>query len=693
MTCGSFSDVSYSAKLSPKGISLERTVMKKLILFLLLSFVATLAFAEDINLDALIIQASRSEQTLANINKPVDIITRDDIDLSPAKSLPELLGSKPGVYGTQYGGIKNSQVDIGGFGETSITNVLVLVDGRRTNQIDLSGQDWAQIDLNSVDHIEIIRGSGTVLYGDNATGGVINIVTKKGHKNAKPSVTLSGEYGSYQSSKEGFDLNGGLEKLDYQLNYNHEQTTGYRANNNYWANNFGSHFNLNATDNFSVDFSQGYHIDRYQLPGALFISNIDQFGRRGVRPSLNSDHGTTSDSFFEVTPKLNVDMGLSQAEFSLLGSARKRSNNFYTGTSSIFEAMSLTDTYEFQPKAVITSPINDRLSNKLTAGLDSFYAKNQRRSGTLGTPEDLVFISKNTNGVYALDEISLDEKWILNTGARGDWTRYIFDQKTVIAGKTKRSATNEGYEGGLGYKYNPTSKVYVNYSHSYRLPAVDEFYQNLFDFGFGVGGGLNADLTYQTGNEYQWGIKDQTFKDVNMGLNFFFAQYKNEIYLDPNTFTNTNYGARTRHYGLTPEISASLFNHKIEPFANFTWQDSFFKGGIYGGKDIPFVAHDLIHTGVTYRPIAPLSTTLSMDYTGARFAISDPENSQNKIKRYTTVDWNMNYKWKNMDYWLSVRNIFDEKYYVYGVYSSFSGAIGYYPAPTRNVSAGVKVKF
>lgn len=660
---------------------------------ILVLLLANAVYADDsFDLDKLIIEASRSQQTLADMTQPVEVITQQDIAVSPAKSLPELLGTKAGVYGTEYGGIKNSQVDIGGFGETSITNVLVLVDGRRTNQIDLSGQDWAQIDLNSIDHVEIIRGSGTVLYGDNATGGVINIVTKKGKKNTKPSVTLSGEYGSYQSSKEGVNVSGGLEKLDYQLNYNHEQTTAYRANNNYWANDFTSRFNLDATDSLSIDFAQGYHLDKYQLPGALFISNIQQFGRTGVRASLNSDHGTTSDSFFQVTPRLKFDLGPNEGEFSLMGSARKRANNFYTGTSSIFESMYLTDTYEFQPKVVINSVFNDHLSNRITGGVDSFYAKSERRSGTLGTPEDLVFISKATNGVYALDEVTLD-KWLLNIGTRGDWTSYVFNQTQVIAGKSKRSATNEGYEGGLAYRYNPSSKVYVNYSHSYRLPAVDEFYQNLFDFGFGPGGGLNTDLTYQTGNEYQWGIKDETFKNVNMGLNFFFAQYKNEIYLDPTTFTNTNYGARTRHYGLTPEISFSMFDHKIEPFANFTWQDSFFKGGIYAGKDIPFVAHDLAHAGVTYRPWDQLSTTLSMDYTGARFAISDPTNSQDKIKRYTTVDWSMNYHIKNMEYWVGVRNIFDEKYYAYGVYSSFSNAIGYYPAPTRNVAAGVKVKF
>ena len=187
----------------------------------------------------------------------------------------------------------------------------------------------------------------------------------------------------------------------------------------------------------------------------------------------------------------------------------------------------------------------------------------------------------------------------------------------------------------------------------------------------------------------------RTNRSINtkLGLNFFFAQNKNEIYLDPTTFNNTNYGARTRHYGIMPEASVSLFNNKLEPFANFTYQESRFRGGIYAGKNIPFVPHTMAYGGVTYRPIEKLSTTFSAGYTGARFAISDPSNSQLKLKPYLTVDWSMRYVLKNLECWVSLQNLFNEKYFAYGTYSSFSNDIGYYPAPTRNVSAGVKVKF
>jgi iron complex outermembrane recepter protein len=665
--------------------------MKYLSFLLALSLVSN-AHAATIDLDALVVEATRSNDIYADVTRPVSIITSEEIAASPAKSLSELIGSKVGAYGIKYGNIKNAQVDIRGFGETAITNVLVLVNGRRTNQIDLSGQDWAQVDTSSIDHVEIIRGASTVLYGDNATGGVINIVTKKGAKDSRSHVALSSEYGSYQSSKHGLELSGGTKTLDYQFNYGHEETTGYRANSDYWANDWKTTLGYDPTDVFGIDFSQGYHYDRYQLPGALFASNIASFGRRGVRASLNNDHGWTSDAHFDLTPHLDFTAGTSEGQFSIYSSARKRNNKFHTG-SSVYETMYLTNTYEFQPKVIVITPLTDTLNNKATAGVDVFYAKSMRRSGSLGTAQDLVYVTKNTQGVYALDELTLDDKWLLNLGARGSWAEYTFDQKSVVTGKSVTKPNTKGYEGGIGYKYNPQSKVYVDFARSYRLPATDEFFQNLFDFGFGVGGGLNSSLTYQEGNHYEVGVKDNSIKDLNLGLNVFTSRLKREIYLDPATFNNVNYDGKTRHYGIEAEAAYQMLNGALEPFVNLTLQEAQFKGGSYAGKDIPFVPESILHAGLTWHPIDGLSTGPSMDYVGERFAISDVNNTQPKLKRYATFDWNTSYALKNFEVWLAVRNMLDNKYNAYGVYSSFAGDTGYYPAPERNVTAGVKVKF
>src|SRR5437016_13402688 len=70
----------------------------------------------------------------------------------------------------------NTSIDLRGFGATGPQNTLILLDGRRLNDIDLSGVQWSAIPLSSIERIEILRGTGAVLYGDNASTGVVNIV-------------------------------------------------------------------------------------------------------------------------------------------------------------------------------------------------------------------------------------------------------------------------------------------------------------------------------------------------------------------------------------------------------------------------------------------------------------------------------------------------------------------------------------
>ena len=195
------------------------------------------------------------------------------------------------------------------------------------------------------------------------------------------------------------------------------------------------------------------------------------------------------------------------------------------------------ESYEFQPKLILSTPLTDRLGNKLTSGYDYIYYTEKRRIDTPGSPEDIVYASEASQGVYLLDELTLDERWLLNTGVRGAWADYVFNQTQQTAAKFDRSPTTEGYDGGLGYKYNPDSKVFVDYTRSYRLPNLDEFFQNPYRIhGLYVRQQLNPGLTYQVGNQYQLGIKDQSFKDIHLGFTATEVQYKNEIYDDPATF-------------------------------------------------------------------------------------------------------------------------------------------------------------
>ena len=112
------------------------------------------------------------------------VITADEIRQSPALSVQEIIAQTPGVQlQSLYGGVNGAytSVDLRGFGAFQTSNSLLLINGRRVNDLDMQGVDFSTIPRDSIERIEITKGnSGAVLYGDNAIGGVINIVLKNG---------------------------------------------------------------------------------------------------------------------------------------------------------------------------------------------------------------------------------------------------------------------------------------------------------------------------------------------------------------------------------------------------------------------------------------------------------------------------------------------------------------------------------
>lgn len=105
----------------------------------------------------------------------VSVITAEDIRNSTARTLPDLLGREAGVLTRNLYGNNGASatVDMRGFGATSTQNTLILLDGRRLNDVDLSAVDYSAIPLESIERIEIIRNGGDVLYGDGAVSGTI----------------------------------------------------------------------------------------------------------------------------------------------------------------------------------------------------------------------------------------------------------------------------------------------------------------------------------------------------------------------------------------------------------------------------------------------------------------------------------------------------------------------------------------
>ncbi len=185
-----------------------------------------------------IVTATRYEETTSSVPASVTVITEKDIENTAARDIPDMLRTVAGIHVNDITGNRRSYtVDLRGFGETAGLNTLVLVDGRRINQVDLSGTDWSLIPIDRVSRIEIIKGGrASVLYGDNAAGGVINIITKKGEDFKFGGKVAAGSYESYKTSAY---LSGSKNNFSYALTGNYYDSDGYRDNSETEAKDFG----------------------------------------------------------------------------------------------------------------------------------------------------------------------------------------------------------------------------------------------------------------------------------------------------------------------------------------------------------------------------------------------------------------------------------------------------------------------
>jgi iron complex outermembrane receptor protein len=227
--------------------------------------------SQDKNVALPPIDVSSSRLGAGIVGTTTSVITSGDIEQSPAQTLPDILVQQTGVQVLHLTSGTNGStdtVDLRGFGTFASSNVLILVNGRRYQDFDFQGFDFSAIPLNSIERIEITRGnSGTVLYGDGAIGGVINIVTKT--RSSSPfSGRIEGAVGSYGYQEGRASASSSSGPWSASLFSNTLGASGYRQNSKLAQNNLNTNLNYTGVGwggflNFAGDRQ------RQDLPGGL----------------------------------------------------------------------------------------------------------------------------------------------------------------------------------------------------------------------------------------------------------------------------------------------------------------------------------------------------------------------------------------------------------------------------------------
>jgi iron complex outermembrane receptor protein len=645
---------------------------------------------KEVTLDEVVVTATRDVEEIRKIPASVTVVTKEEIEQSNAQNVVDLLRNEAGIeVRDNYGNGKSASVDIRGFGETGLLNTLVLVDGRRVNEIDLSGVDWTQIPLDQVERIEIVRGSGSVLYGDNAAGGVINIITKKPEKPFSASAEVVG--GSYGYNKESGSVSGKWGPLSAILNTSHNSTYGYRENGFLRAEDVGGKVIYDLNENISFNLSGSFHQDDQGLPGALpkAIYKVDR--RATLAPD---DKAKTDDWYLDLGAKAKLwDFGRLEIDLSY----RNREVNTLWESYSLIDKQNIS-TWGVTPRYILEKPLWI-LPNKLTLGLD-FYDSDSKVLSESSFGSNRVEVTKQSIGAYVLDELSLLKSLILSVGYREEWVTYDLFQEIPRA-TDKENISEPAWNVSLDYLFGKKSSAFLSVKRSFRFPVSDELIQYFPTFQ------VNPGMKPQTGYQYEAGVRHAFTDQIETSLTLFWIENRDEIFFDPYTYTNENF-PKTRRLGI--ELGT-----KVKPlqwltlWGNYSYIKPTLQAEPYSGNDIPGVPRHkgsvgadvqigcLLIEGLDLRGhlgriCDGLLFSTSANLVGSRYFISDWANQADKLGGYYSINAKLSYTWKGLKAFVGVNNLTNQKYSEFGVVNA-TGAQYFYPSPGWNLIGGMSYIF
>jgi iron complex outermembrane recepter protein len=639
------------------------------------------------------------------------VITAEEIAHSPSQTLQEIIGQVPGVQLTSfYGGVNGAgtSVDLRGFGAFANANTLILINGRRLNDVDMAQVDLSTIPLNSIERIEITRGnSGAVLYGDNAVGGVINIVTKTGA--GGPPVAIRGEagVGSFNQRMAAVSVAANSGPWSTSFYGNGIKSDGYRANNALDQRNAIGNIQYSTPD-LAAFLTLSGDDQKLGLPGPRTVDpsiglNQLQPDRRGTNTPFDyaNKQGASATAGFTKTlwngAELIVDGGVRD---------KKQQAGFFGNAPTIpFNYVDTRlQTWSVTPRLSIKNALFGVPSNILT-GIDYYDATyhSDRPQFKGAAPIHVYDLAQRTVAGYWQQTLGLLPTTDFSYGARVQNTSLtardrfdptapgafpFFDTQALPLNSTE---TQYALHVGVEHRFNNMFSVFGRAARAFRTPDVDERVASgpSFDALFNVIP-QTFKLKTQTSNDVELGyrIKDGPFQ---MQTSVYSMDLENEIHFNPVLFYNTNLDP-TRRYGV--ETSASLrLSDTLLVRGGGAYTRAVFREGPFTGNDVPLVSRFTASGGVTWNVWQKyLVVDATVRAWGDRYMDNDQVNRRGPmIPGDATVDFKLSGEYQRFFWSLSVNNLFNRLYYDYAIASTFTdGRFNAYPLPGRTymVKAG-----
>jgi iron complex outermembrane receptor protein len=655
----------------------------------------------------------------------VTVITAADIEKSGSKTVQEAVQYATGiVMYDQVGNAFQQTIDLRGFNGQPVPATSVFVDGVRVNEPDFNTVNFDLIPVETIERIEILPGAAAI-YGKNALGGVINIITKRG--DTKPQVTGDTLFGSFHRERYNINTSGPLGKVDYYANFSRETEDGFRDESDARLTRASGKLGYRPTADTDLTVSYGYVKDRLLQAGSLPLS-VEAFDRKAN--FTPGDFSRAESNRVTVTGRQGLPVGFS---LNANGFYRHLNQELFTVSQPFFPGIPnpTTDsniTTESSGGTLQLSHEATPIGHKNTLVLGGEYTHHNYGTRFLSvTPpfgsspahrsfgEDIV-------GLYAQDTVHLTMQLLLTAGLRYDHDQIGFLDNLNNANSGSKAYNRTTPRAGLTYLLTPGSSVYFNYSEGFRVPTFLE----LFSLGpFGSNPGLQPVHS----RNYELGFKSKLGTWGEGTLALFQTDVKNEIlFVCGNTATcgtssfpaNVNVD-KTRRRGIETTLKAK-YDEQLDVAVNYTYTDATFESDLtlnpfffdaFGstpyveqvrkGSSFPLVPKHRLGVTGNYHPLPKWTVSVTGLYVSTQFHLNDEQNTQPRLPGYFTLGGRLAYSHAvpggRLSGFLMINNVFDQRYFTSGIIAANNltpaGAVERFvvPAPGIAFYGGLSYRF
>ncbi len=657
----------------------------------------------------------------------VTVITADDIRKSGAKTVQEAIQWATGiVMYDQVGNNFQQTIDLRGFNGQPVPQTSVFVDGMRMNEPDFNTVNFDLIPYETIDRIEILPGPSAI-YGKNAMGGVINIITKRGTD--RHQATGETMFGSFHRERYTVNASGPLGKFDYYTNFSRETESGYRDESAARISRFFGKIGYRPTEQTDITVSYTYVKDHLQQAGTLPVSEAAIDPKRNFTPG---DYFDSESNVVRLTGRQTLPLGFS---LNVNGFYRHLGQDQFTVSQPFFPGGSLPLSRNLiaTESRGGTAQLNHEVTgwgmhNVLVVG--SEFTRNDfgnRRTSQAGTFQSFGVGSTNEDvlGLYAQDTLHLTSQLILTAGVRFDRNEIDFSDNLTTSNSGVKSFNRTNPRAGLTYLVTPAISLYANYSQGFRVPTFNE----LFALGTGAFGQSNPNLRSVKSRNYEIGIKTRirTWGEINVSA--FQADVRDEILLvcgDPFTCGTTTFGInqnidRSRRRGIESTVKAR-YNRYFDGLVNYTYTEASIESDLtvnpfffdaFGstpyvqqirkGDSFPLVPKHRLSVIGNYHPTEGWTVSLIGLYVSTQFLLNDEQNSQQRLPGYFVLNGRVAYERAvpggRLNGFLMLNNILDQRYFTSGVIAANNltggGAVERFvmPAPGIAIYGGLSYRF